>query len=311
MRMKQFSTILSGVAIAGMLALPLGSAYANSVPSTISLSVGAISPDTQITVGTEVTFSIGSSGFAEPSYSIADSFANSSVSNADISGGTFSWTPTTADIGNHELQISVKDLAGNSTASIDEAISVAAVGSVSIQSISPGSSVIASAPMGFTVQANGFTNPIYTITDSFPGSSVTNDDISQNGYFTWTPTSRDIGTHIISVRVSDYYGHAGTTQQQIVVGTGAVASPAPTAPVTTSGPTNSTVFTSALNMGSSGSQVSALQQRLTTDGLYVGPISGYYGALTEAAVKKYQTNHTVPAVGSVGPMTRALLNEGL
>jgi peptidoglycan hydrolase-like protein with peptidoglycan-binding domain len=60
----------------------------------------------------------------------------------------------------------------------------------------------------------------------------------------------------------------------------------------------------------SGAQVTALQQRLVDDGFYAGPITGYYGALTGAAVKKFQTAHGIAATGNVGPMTRAALNAG-
>lgn len=69
-------------------------------------------------------------------------------------------------------------------------------------------------------------------------------------------------------------------------------------------------FTELLTIGSEDAQVTALQQRLTTLGFYSGPITGFYGSLTEDAVMKYQTSHGIEATGEVGPETRAALNAG-
>jgi murein L,D-transpeptidase YcbB/YkuD len=70
-------------------------------------------------------------------------------------------------------------------------------------------------------------------------------------------------------------------------------------------------FTEFLNIGSQDAEVTALQQRLSTLGFYSGPVTGFYGALTEAAVKQYQTKHGIlPATGYIGPSTRTALNAG-
>ena len=77
----------------------------------------------------------------------------------------------------------------------------------------------------------------------------------------------------------------------------------------TSGNKNNTYkFTIPLTVGSVGEEVTQLQERLTKEGVYSGPITGYYGALTEAAVEKYQTIHGLNPLGNVGPGTRAMLN---
>ena len=67
-------------------------------------------------------------------------------------------------------------------------------------------------------------------------------------------------------------------------------------------------FTQFLSAGMSGAEVTALQQRLTALGVYTGPVTGYFGTLTAAAVAALQKAHGVAAVGYVGPATRALLN---
>lgn len=69
-------------------------------------------------------------------------------------------------------------------------------------------------------------------------------------------------------------------------------------------------FQNPLSVGSVGTDVTELQKRLTTEGVYSGPINGRFGPLTEAAVKKYQTLHGLTPLGNVGPATRAALNSG-
>ncbi|MEI6480269.1 MAG: peptidoglycan-binding domain-containing protein [bacterium] len=69
-----------------------------------------------------------------------------------------------------------------------------------------------------------------------------------------------------------------------------------------------TTFTSNLTVGSTGAEVSALQNFLASKGFLTATARGYFGALTKAAVKAYQTSKGIAAVGNVGPQTRAALN---
>ncbi len=69
-------------------------------------------------------------------------------------------------------------------------------------------------------------------------------------------------------------------------------------------------FTYNFTIGAKGADVTALQNRLTALGFYSGPVTGYYGSLTEAAVEKYQTAHGLNSLGNVGPGTRSFLNAG-
>lgn len=66
-----------------------------------------------------------------------------------------------------------------------------------------------------------------------------------------------------------------------------------------------------LKEGSRGDQVTALQQMLSQDSsLYPeGIVSGYFGKLTAAAVKRFQKKHGIEQVGLVGPKTLKKLNE--
>jgi len=80
----------------------------------------------------------------------------------------------------------------------------------------------------------------------------------------------------------------------------------------TAGSGSATTFTSDLTVGSTGAEVTALQQWLVGKGLLVMPAGvayGYFGALTKAALASYQASVGIsPAVGYFGPITRAKVN---
>lgn len=70
-------------------------------------------------------------------------------------------------------------------------------------------------------------------------------------------------------------------------------------------------FTQTLQLGSTGEEVSGLQTFLRKfPSIYPeGWVTGYFGLLTENAVKRFQKEVNIDAVGIVGPVTRAKLNE--
>ncbi len=69
------------------------------------------------------------------------------------------------------------------------------------------------------------------------------------------------------------------------------------------------LFSSNMGVGSRGEEVAALQTRLKESGYFTGPVTGYYGPLTKAAVRKFQKAHGVAATGFFGPLTRAVFNS--
>lgn len=70
-------------------------------------------------------------------------------------------------------------------------------------------------------------------------------------------------------------------------------------------------LSSNLSVGSKGSQVTSLQQFLSSAGVYSGPVTGYFGQLTKQAVIAFQKqNNIVPASGYVGVLTRAEMKKG-
>lgn len=68
-------------------------------------------------------------------------------------------------------------------------------------------------------------------------------------------------------------------------------------------------FENDLSMGQTNQDVMELQNRLADEGYFNATATGYFGPITEAAVRAYQNAHGISAVGVVGPLTRAALNQ--
>ena len=73
-----------------------------------------------------------------------------------------------------------------------------------------------------------------------------------------------------------------------------------------------TPLTSNLSTGMSGAQVTALQTFLASNPTYIYPaqlVTGYYGAMTAAAVAQFQLHYNINSIGIVGPVTLARMNS--
>jgi peptidoglycan hydrolase-like protein with peptidoglycan-binding domain len=66
-----------------------------------------------------------------------------------------------------------------------------------------------------------------------------------------------------------------------------------------------------LRQGDRGSHVINLQSWLKVLGYYDGPATGYYGSLTEAAVRRFQDQENLAVDGLVGPNTWSTLMQRL
>src|SRR3989344_3853649 len=82
-------------------------------------------------------------------------------------------------------------------------------------------------------------------------------------------------------------------------------------PTTYTSPTTSNyVFTNDLQLGSTGPDVSALQEFLINQGVLSGQATGNFYSLTLKAVKDFQTKQGItPVSGYVGPTTRGVINQ--
>lgn len=92
----------------------------------------------------------------------------------------------------------------------------------------------------------------------------------------------------------------------------AIAPPAPPAVSGSAGAAAGRRITGQLKLGMRGGEVAILQEFLQKGGWGIpdnGPVTGYFGRVTENAVKKFQAAQGLPPEGEVGPKTRALINE--
>ncbi len=177
-----------------------------------SLSPGAVVPAKQL-----VTFKLSLSGFYAPYFQISDSFPNSSVGSSNIStGGQFSWAPTAKDAGQHVLTITARDFENN-VATVSVTLTITPPPSATL-SVSPSSAAIpVGTPIAFAAGTAGFTNPIYSWSDSFSGSSLSNAS-GVSGQFTWTPDLSQEGDHTVTVYVSDSSGASASASVPVHIG---------------------------------------------------------------------------------------------
>jgi murein L,D-transpeptidase YcbB/YkuD len=68
--------------------------------------------------------------------------------------------------------------------------------------------------------------------------------------------------------------------------------------------TASVTFADALKIGSKGDEVKELQSQLKKEGYFSGQITGYFGSMTEVAVKVFQAKNKMTVDGIVGAGTK-------
>jgi len=289
-----------------------------------SVSISNISPGPSVMPGNVFSFTVTTAGFTNPVFSIGDAFNGSSASQVSIdAAGRFAWTPDLTQAGPHNITINTTDAQGHG-ASASVTVWVGAPASLLAQVTSTSTTVLPGQPVTMILSGAGFVPSNFSLLDSNPVSTVSNNNISSTGAFSWTPGANDFGYHTITFTgVVGNYGQSATTSKTIVVlGANGQMPPAPAAaPAATAAPAASItataaagagggyVFTKFLAVGYTGAEVTALQQKLTALGIYAGPVTGYFGPLTRAAVKTFQTKNGISPVGYVGPGTRAALNK--
>jgi len=295
-----------------------------------SISISSVSPQGNIMPGAKFSFVVTATGFTNPSYSIGDSFDGSSASTVVLDpSGNFAWTPDVSQDGDHTITIYAYDSLGHSS-SASRSVEVGAGPTLSILGLTPGPSVPFGTTTSFTVGAMNFLPSAFSLSDSFSGTSLGNTNINTSGGFSWVPRVSDVGVHVISIKgtVGAYGKSATTTQVITVLGpamstapiisptlttlTPAVAVPATQAVSTASAVGDGYVFKNFMGLGedtTDGTDVLELQKHLSILGIYTGKQTGYFGPMTEAAVKKFQRARHIPATGFVGIATRAELNK--
>lgn len=266
------------------------------------MTLQSFSPSHVISSGSLITFSASTSGMSTSTFAIIDTFAGSSLTNANINTlGNVSWTPKVSDVGIHQVAVYATELSGRSV-STSTTITVL-LGSSPIPATS---TQVGQIPLA----------KYYFLTNLFLGSSgvdvtALQNFLVQSGYLTATPNG--------------YFGYqtqSAVKKFQIAKGISAVGSVGPQTRATlnqTSLQTTSSITTTSsgykflnpLYVGMSGNDVSELQKILINKGFLIASATGYFGPLTEAAVKKFQATNGLEQLGNVGPGTRSALNSGL
>ncbi|KST66407.1 peptidoglycan-binding domain-containing protein [Mastigocoleus testarum] len=117
-----------------------------------------------------------------------------------------------------------------------------------------------------------------------------------------------------NARVTGFYGsatEAAVTRFQAAVGLQQVGKVGPRTTRALNRRCGGTRRGGGLRNGSSGPTVRRLQRNLKTLGYYNGPITGHFRNLTEAAVRRFQRDNGISAIGVVGPRTNAAIRRGL
>lgn len=118
-----------------------------------------------------------------------------------------------------------------------------------------------------------------------------------------------------NARVTGFYGsatEAAVTKFQAAVGLQQVGKVGPrTTRALNRRCGNNTRRGGGLRNGSSGPAVRRLQRNLKTLRYYNGPVTGNFRNLTEAAVRQFQRDNGISAIGVVGPRTNAAIRRGL
>ena len=181
----------------------------------------------------------------------------------------------------------------------------------------------------FTVQSPGFNNGTESSGDTAPTEAafVSGSTEQKDLAFSITPPPSTSsgggggGSSSNSGSPSSGGGGGGGGGGSILPVTPSTSSPATSTPITISTSTVSAppkgqvlgasayMFTRFLRRGVSGDDVIQLQKILIAQGHLRSTASGYFGALTESALKAFQKAHGIDQTGSTGSKTRQALNS--
>ena len=148
----------------------------------------------------------------------------------------------------------------------------------------------------------------------------TADTLSRKGISTSTIAFDEVGNHKIFARAAAFEFTPSPWSAPITVTVNQISEPAVATPSTSelAVATPSSVlgassykFTQTMTIGWTGDEVSALQDTLRELGYYSGDSTRYFGAVTQSAVQRFQSARGIESTGIVGPLTRALLNDGV
>jgi hypothetical protein len=191
-------------------------AFANAA----SVTIASLTPGQSVVAKDRIMFGIVPTGFNAVSYQLTDSFPGSSANISNLSAtGNFFWVPVVSDVGTHVFTITASDGVSN-TGTVTQTVTVLPLPALAITNVSPGTTVMPGNKFSFTILNSGLTNPVYSISDTFSGSSITSANLDASGNFSWTPEQIQTGDHSITFYAYDSSGHNASVTQSVHVGVG-------------------------------------------------------------------------------------------
>lgn len=250
---------------------------------------------------------------------LTTSYGTASSSAPSVTSHTLTYTGLAASTLYH-FTVTSTDSFGKASTSTDQTFTTASVPDTTPPVISSITSAPGSTNATITWSTNeaansqvGYgTTAAYGATTTLDATLVISHSVSLSALLPET-------TYHFRIRTADGSGNASFSSDQLF--TTLVAITTPSLPTHFSGssarstfvPTgsmvSSTVFVRNLDLKSAGGDVVSLQQFLIQNGyLTVGNDTGYFGALTQAALARFQAARGIsPAVGYFGPVTRAAI----
>lgn len=162
------------------------------------------------------------------------------------------------------------------------------------------------------VAGEALAQTVLRLGDSGPEVTFIQQRLQQLGYFNQSPTRRfDSATRNAVIRFQRNVGLLADgivgpqTENALFAEFGQTAQQ--TTPVVSQAWSYGNPTALVLRRGDSSSEVRLLQERLTDEGFYFGPVDGFYGSSTEAAVRQFQRERGLLVDGIAGQNTLTAL----
>ena len=149
----------------------------------------------------ELTFTATASDDDSLTFSFDGTFPSGAAITDD---GNFTWTPTESQDGDHTITVQVTD--GSLTDSETLTVTVNEVNVAPVLNTIGDKGTSELVELTFTATASDtdvVDNVVNTLTFSFDGTFPSGAAITDDGNFTWTPTESQVGSHDITVQVTD------------------------------------------------------------------------------------------------------------